>query len=56
MFIVKAIIEMGQSLNLTILAEGVETEAQREALLKLGCFRFQGHLFGKPAPIEVENG
>jgi diguanylate cyclase (GGDEF)-like protein/PAS domain S-box-containing protein len=53
MFIVKAIIEMGQSLNLSVLAEGVETEAQREALLKLGCFQFQGHLFGKPAAIKV---
>jgi diguanylate cyclase (GGDEF)-like protein/PAS domain S-box-containing protein len=51
MFIVKAIIEMGHNLNFTILAEGVETEAQCEALQKLGCFRFQGYLFGRPAPI-----
>ncbi len=53
MFIVKAIIEMGQSLNLSVLAEGVETEAQCEALQKLGCFQFQGHLFGKPAAIQA---
>lgn len=51
MFIVKAIIEMGRSLNMSVLAEGVETEAQRDALAQLGCLRYQGYLFGKPGPV-----
>jgi EAL domain-containing protein (putative c-di-GMP-specific phosphodiesterase class I) len=41
---------LGDSLNLDVIAEGVETPAQRDALLLLGCKRFQGYLFGRPAP------
>lgn len=51
MFIVKAIVEMGRSLNMSVLAEGVETEAQRDALAQLGCIRYQGYFFGKPVPV-----
>ncbi len=50
--IVRTIIQMGQSLGLEVLAEGVETEAQRLQLARLGCTRFQGHLFGRPAAID----
>ena len=50
--IVKTIIAMAHSLDLDVIAEGVETEAQRNILIKKGCTRFQGYLFGKPVPIE----
>jgi EAL domain-containing protein (putative c-di-GMP-specific phosphodiesterase class I) len=43
---------MGQSLNMTLLAEGLETSAQRDALIHSGCTRFQGNLFSKPKPID----
>lgn len=50
--IVAAILAMSRSLGLEIIAEGVETEAQRDFLLENGCHGFQGYLFGRPAPIE----
>jgi diguanylate cyclase (GGDEF)-like protein/PAS domain S-box-containing protein len=48
--IVRTIVALGGSLDLQVIAEGVETLAQRDALLHLGCQRFQGYLFGKPQP------
>ena len=48
--IVRTIVALGGSLDLEVIAEGVETPAQRDALLRLGCQRFQGYLFGKPEP------
>jgi len=53
--IIHTIIAIAQSLNLDIIAEGVETEEQREFLEKAGCVRYQGHFFGKPAPISQFN-
>ena len=53
MAIVRAIISLGHSLNVPILAEGVETEAQRAFLLQEGCDELQGYLTGRPHPIEV---
>ena len=50
--IVRTIIAMARSLNLDVIAEGVETEAQKNLLKKKGCEIFQGYLFGKPVPIE----
>lgn len=46
--IVGAIATLGRSLNLEVVAEGVETEAQRTALLQLGCDQGQGFLFSPP--------
>lgn len=50
--IVQAILAMCKSLEVHVIAEGVETEAQRDFLLKNGCTAYQGYLFGKPMPIE----
>ncbi|MDP3744938.1 MAG: EAL domain-containing protein [Methylotenera sp.] len=53
--IVRTIIAMSQSLELDVIAEGVETEEQRRLLLNNHCRRYQGYLFGKPMPIEQFN-
>lgn len=50
--IVRAIIDLATSLNMTVVAEGVETEAQRRCLLSLGCHELQGYLFSRPVPAE----
>jgi diguanylate cyclase (GGDEF)-like protein/PAS domain S-box-containing protein len=50
--IVRAILAMSQSLGLQAIAEGVETQAQRDFLFENGCNAFQGYLFGRPVPIE----
>jgi diguanylate cyclase (GGDEF)-like protein/PAS domain S-box-containing protein len=50
--IVKTIIAMARSMELDVIAEGVETEAQRQLLLDSGCTHFQGYLFSQPVPIE----
>jgi len=44
------IVTLAHSLGLDVVAEGVENEGQREFLLRNGCRRFQGYLFGRPAP------
>ena len=50
--IVKTILALGASLDLAVIAEGVETGAQRDSLIRLGCTRHQGYLFGRPAPAD----
>jgi diguanylate cyclase (GGDEF)-like protein/PAS domain S-box-containing protein len=50
--IVSAVIGIGKSLNLTIIAEGVETLAQLEFLRNHHCDKAQGYLFSKPIPAE----
>jgi len=51
--IIRAIIEMAHALRFTVIAEGVETEAERIALQKFGCDAIQGYLFGLPVPAEL---
>jgi diguanylate cyclase (GGDEF)-like protein/PAS domain S-box-containing protein len=48
--IAKAIVTLAQSLGLSTIAEGVETEAQRDFLIALGCEELQGLLYGAPRP------
>ena len=50
--IVSTIIAMASNLNVEVIAEGVETESQKQFLIERGCSRFQGYLFGKPVPID----
>jgi diguanylate cyclase (GGDEF)-like protein/PAS domain S-box-containing protein len=49
--IVSAVLLMARALGLEVVAEGVETEQQRSALVSLGCRRAQGFLFARPAPL-----
>jgi diguanylate cyclase (GGDEF)-like protein len=50
--IIAAIVALGHSLNLEIVAEGVETVEQQEFLTRLGCTSLQGYLFGRPMSAE----
>ncbi|MBB3226706.1 diguanylate cyclase (GGDEF)-like protein/PAS domain S-box-containing protein [Luteibacter sp. Sphag1AF] len=50
--ICRSIIFMAQSLHLGVIAEGVETDRQREWLLAAGCDRMQGFLFSRPVPLD----
>jgi diguanylate cyclase (GGDEF)-like protein/PAS domain S-box-containing protein len=53
--IANAIVQMGRALGLQVIAEGVETEAQRDFLAQAGCHEFQGYLFARPLrPDEFE--
>ena len=48
MAVVDAVIRLAHALGLRVVAEGVETERQRDILLTLGCDEFQGYLFARP--------
>ncbi len=50
--IVRTIITMANSLDIDVIAEGVETVEQRQYLLDNGCIHYQGYLFSKPVPID----
>jgi diguanylate cyclase (GGDEF)-like protein/PAS domain S-box-containing protein len=52
MTLVSTIVSLAHTLKLKVVAEGVETEAQANALKKLGCDQLQGYLVGRPAPFE----
>lgn len=53
--IVQAIIQLAQSLNLSVIAEGVEEQEQRAFLSQLGCNVYQGYLFGRPVAVDDFN-
>ena len=49
--IAQMVIVLAKTLGLNVIAEGVETEAQRDALANLGCHAYQGYLCSKPLPL-----
>ena len=50
--IVRTILSLAATLDLSVVAEGVETRAQRDFLADCGCRGFQGYLFSRPVPVE----
>ena len=50
--IARTVLALGKSLGFSVVAEGVETEGQRDFLLSNGCTLFQGYLFGRPVPVQ----
>ena len=45
------IVALANSMGMSVIAEGVETEAQRRFLAANGCLTYQGYLFGRPMPV-----
>ena len=50
--IANMVVALAESMGLAVIAEGVETESQKDFLAKLGCHNYQGYLFNKPVPID----
>jgi diguanylate cyclase (GGDEF)-like protein/PAS domain S-box-containing protein len=48
--IVQSVLSLGQAFELTVVAEGVETQAQHDQLVQMGCGMFQGFYFSRPQP------
>ena len=51
--IARSILSLATSMDLEVVAEGVETESQYMTLKALGCHLFQGYLFGRPQPADA---
>jgi diguanylate cyclase (GGDEF)-like protein/PAS domain S-box-containing protein len=51
--VVRAVVEMGAGLGMSIVAEGIEEPSQADALCALGCPMAQGFLFGRPMPADA---
>lgn len=50
--ICKSTIALAESMGLSVIAEGVETQEQKEALARIGCSSYQGYWFSRPLPVE----
>jgi diguanylate cyclase (GGDEF)-like protein/PAS domain S-box-containing protein len=50
--IARTVIALGQSMQLAVIAEGVETQGQRDFLESCGCYAYQGYFFSRPLPLE----
>ena len=50
--IAKMVVALAESMNLAVIAEGVETVGQRDLLAEMGCHNYQGYLFSRPLPLE----
>ena len=50
--IAQTIVSLSRTMGLSVIAEGVETEAQRKFLVDLGCQAYQGYLFSRPVPVK----
>jgi EAL domain-containing protein (putative c-di-GMP-specific phosphodiesterase class I) len=50
--VTRSIFALAESLNLKVSAEGVETQAQRDALAANGCHSYQGYFFSQPLPVD----
>lgn len=54
--IAKMIIALAESMGLEVIAEGVESELQRQFLEEIGCYAYQGFLYGQPMPVDELEG
>ena len=50
--IVRAIVDLGHSLGMSVIAEGIETPEQLACMQSLQCDNYQGFLFSKPVPVD----
>jgi EAL domain-containing protein (putative c-di-GMP-specific phosphodiesterase class I) len=50
--IAKTIVALAQTLELAVIAEGVETAQQRDFLSRIGCKAYQGYLYSRPLPLD----
>jgi EAL domain-containing protein (putative c-di-GMP-specific phosphodiesterase class I) len=50
--IAKMVVALAESMGLSVIAEGVELQAQADFLDHLGCHAYQGYLFSRPVPLE----
>jgi EAL domain-containing protein (putative c-di-GMP-specific phosphodiesterase class I) len=50
--IAQTVVHLAQDLGLSVMAEGVETQGQRDFLERIGCHAFQGYLFGRPVTLQ----
>jgi EAL domain-containing protein (putative c-di-GMP-specific phosphodiesterase class I) len=50
--IARMVVVLAESLGLAVIAEGVETEAQKDALAQQGCHAYQGYFFSRPLPLD----
>jgi EAL domain-containing protein (putative c-di-GMP-specific phosphodiesterase class I) len=51
--IVRSMVELGHQLELTVVAEGVETKGELGAVLTSGCDLVQGYLYARPMPLDA---